>query len=230
MTQEQKAKAYDEAIRKAKDMLSYKEVRQEDMEYLFPELKEKESEDERIRKAAVAFVKASNHFYYHLGISKEKVIAWLEKQGKPALEAVREENVDNQNCVNPAYEVGGWVVDEDDNRVYQIVRVIESVTSDKISYVPFTKKNYHLWTIQDAKDGDLIYVGTEEKGIQAIFHEYKNGTIFFHCYLCVNFTQGGYMPIGNVDMVHPLQKIHHKNILFLIIYHNPFYSNPLYVS
>ena len=42
------------------------------MEHVFPELKE--SEDERIRKAAVAFVKASNHFNYHLGISKEKII------------------------------------------------------------------------------------------------------------------------------------------------------------
>ena len=31
---------YKEALERAKDMLSYKEVRREDMEYLFPELKE----------------------------------------------------------------------------------------------------------------------------------------------------------------------------------------------
>jgi hypothetical protein len=32
-------KKYKEALEKAKDMLSNKEVRQEDIEYLFPELK-----------------------------------------------------------------------------------------------------------------------------------------------------------------------------------------------
>lgn len=46
----------------------------------FPELQE--SEDERVRKAAIAFVKASDHFGYHLGISKENVLSWLEKQGE----------------------------------------------------------------------------------------------------------------------------------------------------
>ena len=68
----------------------------------------------------------------------------------------------------------------------------------------------HLWTIQDAKDGDLIYVSTEVKGIQAIFREYKDKTIFFHCYLCRDFAQDGYMPIGNVELVYPLQKTHYE--------------------
>ena len=57
MTTEQKAKAYDEAIKKAKDMLYYKEVRQEDMEYLFPKLAESEDEywqDVRERAAIAA--------------------------------------------------------------------------------------------------------------------------------------------------------------------------------
>ena len=73
-------KKYKEALNKAKDMLSHKEIRREDMEYLFPELKE--SEDEKIRKALLNTVK-----YYHFkespymfDISKEQVIAWLEKQ------------------------------------------------------------------------------------------------------------------------------------------------------
>ena len=43
MTQEEKAKRYDEAIERAKRMYSEKELN-----YLFPELKE--SKDERIRK------------------------------------------------------------------------------------------------------------------------------------------------------------------------------------
>lgn len=39
---------YKEALERARDMMSYKEVRREDMEYLFPELKE--PEDEKIKK------------------------------------------------------------------------------------------------------------------------------------------------------------------------------------
>ena len=54
MTQEEKARAYDEALARAKDMMSYKEVRREDMEYLSPELKK--SENEKIRKELLAVV------------------------------------------------------------------------------------------------------------------------------------------------------------------------------
>lgn len=74
----------------------------------------------------------------------------------------------------------------------------------------FVENYYHKFDIQDARDGDLIYVSTEEKGIQAIFHEYKNDTIFFHCYLCTDFVQGGCMPIGSVELTYPLQKTHYN--------------------
>ena len=73
---EQKAQRYDEVLRKAKDMLSYKEVRQEDMEYLFPELKE--SEDERIRKSILELVKQSSEVLSEQ--NQNNMIAWLEKQ------------------------------------------------------------------------------------------------------------------------------------------------------
>lgn len=76
MTQEEKARAYDEALARAKDMMSYKEVRREDMEYLFPELKK--SEDEKIRKELLAVVN-------DLVLPDEqqsRFIAWLEKQGE----------------------------------------------------------------------------------------------------------------------------------------------------
>lgn len=108
-TIEQKALAYDEAIRKAKDMLSYKEVRQEDIEYLFPELRE--SENERIRKELIITIKSS----YACGITtkekRDKFIAWLEKQGekpqgKSALEAWKEKKVDNRNKVESAWNNG----------------------------------------------------------------------------------------------------------------------------
>lgn len=51
----------------------------ETIEYIFPELKDKESEDEKIRKALLEHIKGIKYF---LGISKEQMIAWLEKQSK----------------------------------------------------------------------------------------------------------------------------------------------------
>lgn len=76
MTQKEKAKAYDEALKRAKDMLSYKEVRQEDIEYLFPELKE--SEDEKIREALIRFHKSTIDID---DIKGDEIVSWLEKQG-----------------------------------------------------------------------------------------------------------------------------------------------------
>ena len=77
-TIEKKAKAYDEAIKKAQDMLSYKELRREDAEYLFPELAE--SEDEKIRKALIECIEYNVNIAG--GFGKQELIAWLEKQGE----------------------------------------------------------------------------------------------------------------------------------------------------
>lgn len=70
-----------EAIKYVKTYLLNEKYNIEALTTLIPELQE--SEDERVRKSAIAFVKASDHFGYHLGISKENVLSWLEKQGEP---------------------------------------------------------------------------------------------------------------------------------------------------
>ena len=75
-TIEKKAKAYDEAIKKAQDMLSYKELRREDAEYLFPEL----AESEKIRKALIECIEYNVNIAG--GFGKQELIAWLEKQGE----------------------------------------------------------------------------------------------------------------------------------------------------
>ena len=76
---EEKARAYDKAIERAKQHCADYVV-----ETIFPELKE--SEDERIRKAIIN-VFASHKFYeVYYGASVEDILAWLEAQGeqKPA--------------------------------------------------------------------------------------------------------------------------------------------------
>ena len=74
MTQEEKAKAYDEAFKEAEKIHKFSsdvaEIKR--MEQIFPELKE--SEDEKIRKELIKFVKVNIP-------DEERYIAWLEKQG-----------------------------------------------------------------------------------------------------------------------------------------------------
>jgi hypothetical protein len=92
MTQEEKAKAYDEAVRKAKDIIKYYETHNreyeasiEDLEAIFPELKE--SEDERIRKEIISIVKSYRECCITEGNHRfDDCIAWLEKQNEQSVE------------------------------------------------------------------------------------------------------------------------------------------------
>ena len=80
---EEKVKAYDELLIKAKQIHNKENdvLILHTIEDLFPELKE--SEDERIRKRIIALVNAHGQ-----GMYKDEVLAWLEKQGeqKPTIE------------------------------------------------------------------------------------------------------------------------------------------------
>lgn len=82
---EEKAKAYDEAIKRGLDYIKHTPAtemvtRQDIFEAIFPEFKE--SEGEKIRKAII------EHFRWNTKqilneFSNKKALAWLEKQGKP---------------------------------------------------------------------------------------------------------------------------------------------------
>ena len=80
MTNEEKAKAYDEALEKAKEMMdncsfeTTKVVCQE----LFPELVE--SEDERIRRTLLEYFGPDVQLDFVRGVAIKKIRDWLEKQ------------------------------------------------------------------------------------------------------------------------------------------------------
>ena len=89
MTQEEKAKAYDEALKVA--VAAHKDEDKHlkaTLERIFPELKE--SEDEKIRKELIDALKrynkrhvSTNNRHPHFeGIEVDKALTWLEKQGK----------------------------------------------------------------------------------------------------------------------------------------------------
>jgi len=109
LTIEQKVRAYDKAVKEAS--IAYKDEDKhlkETLERIFPELKV--SEDERIREAIIALLKFGledgSAIAPGFNETKEQALAWLEKQGnkpqgKSALEAIREEKVDNANKIEP---------------------------------------------------------------------------------------------------------------------------------
>ena len=78
---------------------------------------------------------------------------------KSDIEAIKD-NVDNNNKVEPKFHPGDWITD---GYIYYKIKeilddryIIES-KYDKRSAILFEYENrYHLWTIEDAKDGDVL--------------------------------------------------------------------------
>ena len=227
MNTEQKAKAYDEALEKAIKLQENSNgmILKKWLWNIFPELKE--NEDERIRKAIIATI----HLYYGEPLEDEakEMIAWLEKQGekpqgKSALEAINEEKVDNQNCVKPTdnvepkFKVGDWItngkctwkIDSIDEDMYYINHCGIDCGGD----IKSIDKEYHLWTLQDAKDGDVL---SFDNDTIVIFKDLYNATTF-HSYCHI---EDGVFDISKDDMpdwwegkgFHPATK-EQRDILF----------------
>lgn len=95
---EEKAKAYDELLNKAKEL---KEANPSDegiqkwVEDAFPELIE--SKDEKARKALIKFFSTTAPGGQTCGVDDRDILAWLEKQGEPNPDYCHHE-VDLSNC------------------------------------------------------------------------------------------------------------------------------------
>ena len=89
MTIEEKAKAYDEALKKIKMLLgSGSSCSREELEYVFPQLKE--SEYEKVRKEILQELKESEDSIILSPFKRERWIAWLESQGDKSETDVQE--------------------------------------------------------------------------------------------------------------------------------------------
>ncbi len=168
---------YNKALERAKDMLAYKEVRQEDMEYLFPELEE--SEDERIRREIIDFLRLPHHQFVGKRYHEKKWIAWLEKQGEQPTDKVEPK-------FEPQFKVGDWITDG--YIYYKITEILDDryiIESkyDKRGAILFEYENrYHLWTIEDAKDGDVLVNDTNI----FIFHFLNSTRLMGYCHINID--------------------------------------------
>ena len=149
MTQEQKAKAYDEALKQIKectpDENGFVTIYPNE---IFPELAE--SEDEKIRKAIIDIVKKDEE---RIGVNAHlKKLQWLERQGE-------QKPVDK---AEPKFKVGEYIKHNKANIICKVISVnsgsyhVENIeTSGRIELFN-AEQNFHLWTIQDAKDGNVL--------------------------------------------------------------------------
>ena len=217
MTQEEKAKAYDIALARAREIHHNEDDKVKDMEFLFPELKE--SEDERVRKVLIELVKCNERSGYTLlnNVTTDSMLAWLEKQGekKPKFVAKKEvtgtlkemlDNIDpveleetrnemmesiSTDKVEPKFHKDDWITNG------QLTCKVLSVTSKSYELhlynddyrhfetdVQSVDKHYHLWSIEDAKDGDVL-AGSKGDVIlmfRGIGNTEWDDVIDYHCY------------------------------------------------
>lgn len=202
-------KKYEEALERAKIELSADTTQgtKNVLMTVFPELKE--SDDERIRKDCISIINAWAEACRLEGDYCEVApicIAWLEKQGdqKPVVVDFKAKDwcvskVDGQihnmtynpaNKVEPKFKVGDWVVTDKNDRV-QIKAVNNSYyTIDNGMYfnIPYVDKCWHLWTVQDAIDGDVLAGKIDGDNYILIFKTIKDGWIetYGHYYNAVN--------------------------------------------
>lgn len=168
MTQEEKL---EDARRLYKDS---NEAQRYVLELLFPELAE--SEDEKIRKWLISTIKQiPDDSIKWETICKSDVLAWLDRPS--------EEKSDDK--IESKFKVGDWVVRGD--TIAQILDIQEQYyVGLDINGKDFTSSRFlnddkiHLWTIKDAKDGNVLQLG----GVTAIFKEYISNQ-YCKCYCSV---------------------------------------------
>lgn len=228
---EQKAKAYDKALERArnlhKDAIDMGEnIRAKQCEIIFPELRE--SKDDRIMRVIRGWIYTRPASFFDNGISKEEILAWLEKQGeqKPVdsycqenckgfqetgkcfadgdCKAKREAESNDKN--EPKFHEGDWVIDKQ-GIVHQIANVVENVTCHTYGYdivgggyFNDNTEGVRLWTIQDTKDGDVLCC---ESGWTCIFKTLNSDNISFSSY-CFMDNTGWFCETGSES--HTLEK------------------------
>ena len=183
------------------------------VEYIFPELKE--SEDERIKRVIRGWIYTRPASFFDNGISKEEILAWLEKQGvqknthkreiddaylQGICDAKHEIEIQGEqkpaDKVEPKFHEGDWVVYNND--ICQIVKREEGcnklVTVFGIEKELVNERNLstaRLWTIDDAKEGDVL---VDEDNNIGLYSGEKDDLYWHSCiYLgCDGYIRGGF--------------------------------------
>ena len=135
---------------------------------------------------------------------------------KNAMEAIKEEKVDNANKIEPKFKVGDYLVN-DYCKGKVIALTDDAYLLDTEQGIPFScEHNAHLWTIQDAKDGDVLAC---ENGWTCIFNYLNDNLFSSHCFMdsegwfCEDGGQGHTLDKRICGEIHPATK-KQRDLLF----------------
>ena len=234
---EEKAKVYDEAIKIAKETYNTQPIYKEWLERMFPQLKE--LEDEKIRKELIQYLEdcpnLPNGQY-----SRADFFTWLKKQGgqKPDIEMKTPEEslgVDSDTynkivdeCIygEPKFKVGNWYqctkdffgkgVTFDKNTAYYCAKegCLQNEYGCHIAIVEDLYNNFKLWTIKDARDGDVLVYDGEIFMIKS--YTLWNKIVYYCCYdgkILHKHSIYGSWRREDFDKVHPATK-EQRELLF----------------
>lgn len=238
LSTEEKAKRYDEAIKRGLDCIIQTQAtemvtRQDILDEIFPELKD--IEDEKIRKDLKELVELCVRWDFITRGESKTMLNWIENKGNYSIivrEIKRRKEIlsrEKNNSINyndklslggkiamleellvflnemqddqkdddiitdsenngdkdfePKFHKGQWIVKEKFG-VYKVIEVCESwyeVVDDKDKHYSISFDDEymcHLWTIKDAKDGDVLIAN----GCVVIFEKIDGLNIKCHCY------------------------------------------------
>lgn len=173
LSTEEKAKRYDEALEKARQLCVYPTSKPfiGDLQDIFPELKE--SEDEKvIRDIKVVLECSATKFFKEEGkmpIWYDRAVAWLEKQGK-------QKPVDK---VEAKFNLYDWVVTDkgDTVQIGAVNNGYYTLCNGMDFNMSYVDKCWHKWTIKDAKDGDVL----DANGAPFIHKKHDKDYVYFYC-------------------------------------------------
>lgn len=172
---------YKEAFERAKSLIDFcSDSELKTLEHVFPELKE--SEDEKIRKALIFHYQGDGCLCTNeYRIDYKDICAWLKKQGErkeatcvadiidrlsdkeqdilfKELEIQKEQK--SAEKVKSKFKVGDWVIDKSFGSIKQIKHFDNDekvwFTDGTGTFIEFLE-GYRLWTIKDAKPGDVLH-------------------------------------------------------------------------
>ena len=151
-------KKYKEALERAKYYYNEGktlEYATDVVSYIFPELKE--SENEKIKRTLINLVKSNGTACYINKIHKDDIFAWIEKQGESK----------SSDKVEPKFKVGDWIVYKDGDTFSNGRKFAQITNIDEEKYwcdnwFWVKKEDIRLWTIEDAKDGDVLISSFDE--------------------------------------------------------------------
>ncbi len=119
--------------------------------------------------------------------------------------------------VEPKFKVGDWITNGNGEytwkvtSIYPLDYILQSpngnTVDDTISHID---EHFHLWTIQDAKDGDVLTTDTWT----FIFKKYQDKSVYYHC-AASTFNDFSISDTGEFDSnyVHPATK-EQRELLF----------------